>query len=80
LMFTENEDGRYSVGSRTHGLSSHPDGSLTIRIQHDRPEGTVAQANWLPAPDGPFSLTMRFYGPGTSVLDGTYRLPAITRH
>jgi hypothetical protein len=36
-------------------------------------------ANWLPAPTGPFNLTLRFYGPDTSVLDGSYRLPAIQR-
>lgn len=40
---------------------------------------SLAQANWLPAPDGPFNLTMRFYGPATSVLDGTYRLPAVAK-
>jgi hypothetical protein len=33
----------------------------------------------LPAPAGNFNLTMRFYGPQTPVLDGTYRLPDIKR-
>ena len=32
--------------------------------------------SWPPAPDGPFNLTMGFDGPATSVLDGTYLLPA----
>ena len=35
--------------------------------------------DWLPAPAGNFNLTMRFYGPETSVLDGSYRLHAIHR-
>jgi hypothetical protein len=49
---------------------------LTILIQKERPADT---SNWLPAPSGPFNLTMRFYGPQTPVLDGTYRLPAVKR-
>jgi hypothetical protein len=79
-MFVENDAGRYSIGSTTDGLASNPNGSLTLCIQQDRPDDQLAQANWLPAPDGPFSLTMRFYGPATSVLDGTYRLPAVAKH
>lgn len=74
MLFVENDFGRYSIGSTTDGLKSNPDGSLTITIQKDRPADT---SNWLPAPDGPFNLTMRLYGPGTSVLDGSYRLPAV---
>jgi hypothetical protein len=32
---------------------------------------------WSPA--GPFNLTMRFYGPLPSVLDGSYQLPWVKR-
>ncbi|MNO06325.1 hypothetical protein D3C81_2280610 [compost metagenome] len=60
----------------TSGLKPDTDGSLTLLIQQERPSDT---ANWLPAPTGPFNLTMRFYGPGSSVLDGSYRLPAVKR-
>jgi hypothetical protein len=76
IFFIENDFGRYSIGSTTDGLKSNPDGSLTISIQKDRPTDTF---NWLPAPDGPFNLTMRLYGPAPSVLDGSYRLPAVKR-
>ena len=62
--------------STTDGLKNNPDGSLTITIQKDRPTDT---SNWFPAPDGPFNLTMRLYGPEPSVLDGSYRLPAVKR-
>ena len=76
MLFVENEIGRYSVGSTTDGLKTSGDGSLTLYIQKDKPApGQVS--NWLPAPAGPFNLTMRFYGPETSVLDGSYRLPAV---
>jgi hypothetical protein len=75
-FFVDNQLGRYTIGSTTDGLQPDPDGSLTIAIQHQPPNDT---SNWLPAPAGPFNLTLRFYGPDTSVLDGSYRLPAIQR-
>jgi hypothetical protein len=75
-LFVENDFERYSNGSTTDGLKSNSDGSLTITIQKDRPTDT---SNWLPAPDGPFNLTMRLCGPSPSVLDGSYRLPAVKR-
>ena len=34
-----NEIKRYSIGDRTSGLVTAEDGSLTLYIQHDRPEG-----------------------------------------
>jgi hypothetical protein len=76
MLFVENEFDRYSIGSTTDGLKPDADGSLTILIQKDRPADT---SNWLPAPSGPFNLTMRLYGPETPVLDGSYRLPAVRR-
>jgi hypothetical protein len=76
MLFVENDFGRYSIGSTTDGLKPDADGSLTILIQKDRP---ADMSNWLPAPSGPFNLTMRLYGPETPVLDGSYRLPAVRR-
>jgi hypothetical protein len=73
-----NEIDRYSIGDRTPGLRYGTDGSLTISLQHDRPEGDQA-ANWLPAPAGPFRPVMRMYQPGAAILDGSYTLPAVTR-
>jgi hypothetical protein len=76
MLFVENDVGRYSIGSTTDGLTKNPDGSLTLVIQRERPTDA---SNWLPAPAGSFNLTMRFYGPQTPVLDGSYRLPAVKR-
>jgi hypothetical protein len=76
MLFVENDFGRVSIGSTTDGLKENSDGSLTLLIQKDKPSDT---SNWLPAPAGPFNLTMRFYGPRPSVLDGSYRLPPVTR-
>lgn len=64
MLFVENEFGRCSIGSTTDGLRQDPDGSLSIVIQGIRPDDT---SNWLPAPAGPFNLTMRLYGLRTPV-------------
>jgi hypothetical protein len=66
---------RYSIGDRTRGLTRDADGGLTIRIQHEAPEGP--EANWLPAPASTFNLVMRAYQPRPELLDGTYVMPPV---
>lgn len=78
MLFIPNDLGRVSIGSTTDGLTPNDDGSLDLYIQHDTPEGDHA-ANWLPAPDGSFNLTLRYYGPLSTVLDKTYAPPAVQR-
>jgi len=77
-FFIENPTGRYSIGSTTDGLKTAEDGSVSIYIQHEAPDAACA-SNWLPAPDGAFNLTMRLYGAGSEILDGSYRLPGVAR-
>ena len=77
-FFIENDFKRYSIGSTTDGLKTDADGSITIYIQHENP-GADKQSNWLPAPADGFNLTMRLYGAESPILDGSYRLPAVTR-
>ncbi|WP_293904033.1 DUF1254 domain-containing protein, partial [Phenylobacterium sp.] len=73
-----NPAGRYSIGDRTPGLTPNIDGSLDIWIARADPGG-ARSANWLPAPAlGPFTLSLRAYLPHKELLDGRYRLPAIT--
>jgi hypothetical protein len=67
---------QYSVGHRKRGLRYNPKGSLTFYIQRKSP-GRKKEANWLPAPQGPFYLICRLYGPKPEVLDGSYRIPAV---
>lgn len=76
MRFADNELGRFSIGSTTPSLTPDETGALTILIQQERPSDT---SNWLPAPAGNFNLTMRLYGPGPRLLDGSYRLPPVTR-
>jgi len=75
-LLVENPLNRYSIGDRTPGLKLGGDGSLEIYIQNENP-GPDKASNWLPAPAGPFFFVARLYGPKSSVLKGTWKLPQL---
>ncbi|WP_421997044.1 DUF1254 domain-containing protein [Reyranella sp.] len=77
-FLVDNPIGRHSIGDRTRGLVRGEDGSLTLYIQHEPPDGARA-ANWLPAPAGAMRLVLRAYEPRQTMIDGSYRLPALQR-
>jgi hypothetical protein len=54
------------------------DGSLDLYFQNEGP-GRDKGANWLPAPKGPFNLTMRLYAPKSDALTGKWNPPPVTR-
>jgi len=71
----ENSIKRYSIGDRTSGLIYEADGSLLIEISKNPP--VSSGKNWLPVSDDPFSLVVRMYEPGKSILNGQYKLPQL---
>jgi hypothetical protein len=79
FFLVANPIGRHSIGDRTPGIHTADDGSLTIVLQKDEPVTPEARANWLPTPDGDYRPILRMYEPDTSVFDGRYELPPITK-
>ena len=52
---------------------------MTITIQHAPHQDAAEQANWLPAPEGVFYMTMRMYWPEPAALDGTWTPPPVRK-
>jgi hypothetical protein len=49
-----------------------------LYFQNETP-GRDKEANWLPAPKGPFNLTMRLYSPTSDALTGKWNPPPVKR-
>jgi hypothetical protein len=56
----------------------NPDGSLDLYFQNGSPGGDK-EANWLPAPKGPYNLTMRIYAPKADALTGKWNPPPVLK-
>jgi hypothetical protein len=79
LMLVANPIDRYLINSpMLPDFVRDGDGGITLYIQHDSP-GKALEPNWLPAPAGPFYMSMRLYWPKAEALDGTWKLPPLTR-
>ena len=59
-------------------LTYNADGSLYFYFQNEAP-GAGKEANWLPAPRGPFNLLLRIYAPKSEALTGEWNPPPVKR-
>ena len=59
-------------------LKRDADGGLTLLIQNESP-GKDKEANWLPAPKGPFIMFLRLYWPKAEALEGEWTAPKVAR-
>lgn len=75
-FFHGNDLGRYSLGTKNTTLQRNADGSLTLYAGAASP-GADKETNWLPAPEGPFSLYIRAYWGKEAILDGSWTPPTI---
>jgi hypothetical protein len=75
-FFNPNPLKRYSLGTKNKTLKFNADGSLTLYAGAKSP-GTDKESNWLPAPEGTFSLYIRAYWAEPAVIDATWQPPII---
>jgi hypothetical protein len=77
-FFNPNSLNRYSLGTKNKNLKYNTDGSLTLYAGARSP-GPDRESNWLPAPNGTFSLYIRAYWPDQTILDGQWNPPVVHR-
>jgi hypothetical protein len=77
-LFEVNKLNRYSLGTKNKTLKNNSDGSLTLYAGAKSP-GKDKESNWLPAPEGNFSLYIRAYWGEMAILDGSWTPPRIDK-
>lgn len=51
--------------------------SRTLVFTHEEPTELALRANWLPAPEGPFTVILRAYGGDEAIVSGRYQVPSL---
>lgn len=77
-LLVDNPANRYIIRPGSSDLRFSPDGSLTLYIQIEKPEG-VPDGNWLPAPADAFNVALRVYQPQQAVVAGAWFPPGLRR-
>ncbi|HMD15728.1 MAG TPA: DUF1254 domain-containing protein [Terriglobales bacterium] len=78
-LLVANPINRYLINSpMLPQLKRDADGGLTLLIQNESP-GKDKEANWLPAPKGPFIMFLRLYWPKPEALEGKWTAPSVAR-
>lgn len=78
--FVPNALNKFTVSPRNN-LVPNADGSVTLHFQNESP-GADKEANWLPAPKGPFIPMLRMYWPretAPSIIDGSWMPPKVQK-
>lgn len=76
-LLVDNPIDRYLLNSpMLDDFVSDEDGGITLYLQHRSP-GEDKEANWLPAPEGPFAAILRLYWPKAEALNGTWQQPLL---
>jgi len=79
MLLSANPLNRYLINSpMMPGLKHDADGGLTLLVQHESP-GVGKEANWLPAPRGPFGMVLRMYWPKAEAVNGTWKNPPLQK-
>ncbi len=78
-LLVANPMNRYLINSpMLSSLIKDPDGGITLYLQNQSP-GADKEANWLPAPKGPFQVILRLYWPKPDALNGDWKPPQPVR-
>jgi hypothetical protein len=78
-LMVDNPLNRYLLNSpMIPQFKKDADGGFTLYFQNKSP-GADKEANWLPAPEGPFLVVMRLYWPKPEALDGKWTAPPLKR-
>jgi hypothetical protein len=78
-LLSDNPINRYLLNSTMMPqFKRDADGGLTLLIQNENP-GKDKEANWLPAPQGPFRMYLRLYWPKAEAFDGKWQKPPLKR-
>ena len=78
-LLVSNPLNRYLINSpMLPQLKRDPDGGLTLHVQYESP-GKDQEANWLPAPKGPFLAVLRLYWPKPEAFNRTWKAPPLER-
>ncbi len=79
-LLSANPINRYLINSSMLPLLKQDGkGGVTLYIQHESP-GADLEANWLPAPNGPFWMSMRLYWPKEEALTGKWKMPPLVKN
>jgi hypothetical protein len=78
-LLVDNPINRYLLNSTMMSqFKRDADGGLTLLIENENP-GKDKEANWLPAPRGPFRMYLRLYWPKAEALNGKWQKPPLKR-